>query len=146
MRCNRKLHLQDVRHPVIQQRLRIIDAQVFAVYIDDLGFIRGAAEISLANRFIGTLLPPSGRSMTPRSGFLPGCAPDRCAESVGAAVKSVVVVGSVSAEEWARTSSDQPVKIFTLSDARLRVRIIEYGARIVSIDAPDRRGQTAVRS
>lgn len=49
----------------------------------------------------------------------------------------------VKAEEWGRTSSDRPVEIFTLSDAKLRVRLIEYGARIVSIDAPDRRGQTA---
>jgi aldose 1-epimerase len=50
---------------------------------------------------------------------------------------------SVKAEVWGRTSSHRPVKLFTLSDGRARVQLTEYGARIVSIDVPDRRGQTA---
>jgi aldose 1-epimerase len=53
------------------------------------------------------------------------------------------IKASVRAQEWGRTSSDRPVKLFTLSDAQIRVRLTEYGARIVSIDVPDRRGRTA---
>ena len=50
---------------------------------------------------------------------------------------------AVTAEQWGRTSSNQPVSLFTLSNTHVRVRLLEYGARIVSIDVPDRYGQTA---
>jgi aldose 1-epimerase len=66
-----------------------------------------------------------------------------CLISLALLLSNLPLRASVKTEEWGRTSSDRPVKIFTLSDARLRVRLTEYGARIVSIDAPDRRGQTA---
>jgi aldose 1-epimerase len=66
-----------------------------------------------------------------------------CLTSLAFLLLNLPMKASVKAEEWGRTSSDRPVKLFTLSDARVRVRLIEYGARIVSIDVPDRRGQTA---
>ena len=50
---------------------------------------------------------------------------------------------AVKSEVWGRTPAGQTVRIFTLSDTTIRAQLTEYGARIVSIDAPDRRGQTA---
>jgi aldose 1-epimerase len=66
-----------------------------------------------------------------------------CLVSLAFLLLTLPIKASVKTEEWGRTSSDRPVKLFTLSDAQIRVRLIEYGARIVSIDAPDRRGRTA---
>jgi aldose 1-epimerase len=66
-----------------------------------------------------------------------------CLTSLAFLLLNLPMKASVQTAEWGRTSSHRPVKIFTLSDARIRVRLIEYGARIVSIDAPDRHGQTA---
>lgn len=50
---------------------------------------------------------------------------------------------SVKAEEWGRASSGRPIKFFMLSDADIRVGLTEYGARIVSIEVPDRLGHSA---
>jgi hypothetical protein len=66
-----------------------------------------------------------------------------CLTSLAFLLFNMPMKASVKRAEWGRTSSNRPVKLFTLSDARIRVRLIEYGARIVSIDVPDRRGQTA---
>ena len=49
---------------------------------------------------------------------------------------------SVKVEAWG-TTSDGQAQLFTLSDADLTVRLSNYGAHIVSIDAPDRNGQKA---
>jgi hypothetical protein len=66
-----------------------------------------------------------------------------CLTSLAFLLFNLPMKASVKTAEWGRTSSNRPIKLFTLSDARIRVRLIEYGARIVSIDVPDRRGQTA---
>lgn len=50
--------------------------------------------------------------------------------------------GAVKSTAWGNANG-RPVKLFVLSDGTLRVRITEYGARIVSIEAPDRNGQRA---
>src|ERR1700759_5624191 len=56
--------------------------------------------------------------------------------------------GAVKSEVWgnvpaANGAPEAPVKLFTLSSAKLRVQITEYGARIVSVQAPDRHGKMA---
>ncbi len=48
----------------------------------------------------------------------------------------------VTAEPWGNVDS-QPVTLYTLSDSDLAVRITNFGAHIVSIQAPDRSGKKA---
>lgn len=50
---------------------------------------------------------------------------------------------TVSKEPWGKSTSGKPVEIYKLSDKDLQVRITTYGARVVSIDAPDRDGKMA---
>jgi len=50
---------------------------------------------------------------------------------------------SVNKTGWGKTADGQPVEIFTLSDQDLTVRITTFGARVVSIETPDRNGKTA---
>lgn len=49
--------------------------------------------------------------------------------------------GEMKTEVWGSTPAGQQVKLFTLSDGVLRVRLTEFGARIVSVEAPDRSGR-----
>jgi aldose 1-epimerase len=62
---------------------------------------------------------------------------------VGVAVllMSSLAQASVSEAAWGKTADGTPVKIFTLSDHDLTVRITTFGARVVSIEAPDRTGK-----
>jgi aldose 1-epimerase len=53
------------------------------------------------------------------------------------------VKGAVRTAVWGQTSSGEPVNIYSLDNDHLTVRITEYGARIVSIQAPDRDGKRA---
>jgi aldose 1-epimerase len=64
---------------------------------------------------------------------------------VGAVVllMSSMAQASVSKAAWGKTSDGKPVEIFTLSDADLTVRITTFGARVVSIEAPDKNGNKA---
>ncbi len=50
---------------------------------------------------------------------------------------------AVSKAVWGKTSDGHPVEIYTLSNARLSVQIATFGARVVSIEAPDRSGKKA---
>jgi aldose 1-epimerase len=50
--------------------------------------------------------------------------------------------GVVTSEVWGSTD-EGAVNLFTLTSPELRVRIAEYGARVVSIEAPDRNGHRA---
>jgi aldose 1-epimerase len=50
---------------------------------------------------------------------------------------------SVTKAPWGKTVSGKAVEIFTISDQDLIVRITTFGARIVSIEAPDRNGKKA---
>ena len=66
---------------------------------------------------------------------------------VGAGV-AVLMMGSmaqaaVTKAAWGKTSDGKPVEIYTLSDADLTVRITTFGARVVSIEAPDKNGKRA---
>ena len=56
---------------------------------------------------------------------------------------SLAAKAAVTAEDWGKTPAGEPVRLFTLSDGKVRVQVTEYGARIVSIEAPDRQGKTA---
>jgi aldose 1-epimerase len=47
----------------------------------------------------------------------------------------------VTKEEWGKTAAGTPVQIYTLSDKDLKVRITTFGARVVSIEASDRKGK-----
>ena len=49
---------------------------------------------------------------------------------------------AVNVTPWG-TADGKPVQLFTLSDSDLTVKITNYGAHIVSIDAPDRSGKRA---
>lgn len=51
--------------------------------------------------------------------------------------------GSVTVKPWGKTEAGRPVDIYTLTDGDLTVRITNFGAHIVSIDAPDRTGKKA---
>ena len=61
---------------------------------------------------------------------------------------SVLAVSSlahaaVTATPWGKTPAGQPVELYTLTDSDLTVRITNFGAHVVSIDAPDRHGNKA---
>lgn len=56
---------------------------------------------------------------------------------VGVAGASVTKVG------WGKTSKGTPVELYTISDHDITVRITTFGARVVSIMAPDRNGKMA---
>ncbi|MDE1178057.1 MAG: galactose mutarotase [Edaphobacter sp.] len=49
---------------------------------------------------------------------------------------------AVTSERWG-AASDGEVKLFTLTSPQLRVQLSEYGARIVSVEAPDKSGKRA---
>ncbi len=51
--------------------------------------------------------------------------------------------GSVTVSQWGKTTAGAPVELYTLSDGDLTVKITNYGAHIVSIEAPDRNGHRA---
>lgn len=51
--------------------------------------------------------------------------------------------GGVTKMEWGKTSAGQAVELYTLSGPDLTVKITTFGARVVSIDAPDRNGKQA---
>jgi aldose 1-epimerase len=54
-----------------------------------------------------------------------------------------IAEGGASKAPFGKTASGAPVEIYTLSSKHLTVRITTFGARIVSIEAPDRHGKTA---
>jgi aldose 1-epimerase len=58
-------------------------------------------------------------------------------------VVQAMAQSSVKEASWGKTADGHAVAIYTLSDADLQVRITTYGARVVSIEAPDRHGAKA---
>jgi len=50
---------------------------------------------------------------------------------------------SVTKADWGKTAEGTPVQLYTLSDAEMTVKITTFGARVVSIEAPDRNGHQA---
>ncbi|MGH7091413.1 MAG: aldose epimerase family protein [Stellaceae bacterium] len=51
------------------------------------------------------------------------------------------LTGPAQAEMFGKTRDGQSASIYTLENAHLRVRITDYGGRMVSIEAPDRAGR-----
>ena len=49
---------------------------------------------------------------------------------------------SVRSKPWGTSSQGQPVALYTLTGEAITVTITTYGARVVSIDVPDRSGKT----
>lgn len=50
---------------------------------------------------------------------------------------------AVTEGPWGKTTDGKSVQLFTLTDHDLTVRITTFGARVVSLDAPDRSGKMA---
>ena len=50
---------------------------------------------------------------------------------------------SVSVERWGTLPSGEPVELYTLSNVTLTVRLTNFGAHIVSVEAPDRHSHQA---
>jgi aldose 1-epimerase len=51
--------------------------------------------------------------------------------------------GSVTKDPFGTTTDGKPVEVYTVSNAGLTVKITTFGARVVSIEAPDRNGKKA---
>jgi aldose 1-epimerase len=49
----------------------------------------------------------------------------------------------ITQQPWGKTSDGSPVQLFTLADHGLTVKLITYGAHVISIEAPDRNGAKA---
>jgi aldose 1-epimerase len=64
---------------------------------------------------------------------------------VGAAVLLATgfAQASVTKADWGKTKDGKPVEIYTVSNADLTVKITTFGARVVSIEAPDKHGKKA---
>jgi aldose 1-epimerase len=62
---------------------------------------------------------------------------------VAVLLMSSLAQASVTSMPWGKTADGKPVQIYTLSDHDLTVRITTFGARVVSIEAPDRTGKMA---
>jgi aldose 1-epimerase len=56
---------------------------------------------------------------------------------------SLAAQTTVKKEAWGKTASGQPVEIYTLTDQTLTIRVTTFGARLVSVMAPDRKGNKA---
>jgi aldose 1-epimerase len=54
---------------------------------------------------------------------------------------SSLAQASVNKAPWGKSADGKPVEIFTVSDADLTVRITTFGARVVSIETPDKKGK-----
>lgn len=50
---------------------------------------------------------------------------------------------AVTVAPWGKTAAGEAANLYTLSDADLTVRITNFGAHVVSIEAPDREGKKA---
>jgi aldose 1-epimerase len=70
--------------------------------------------------------------------------------AAGMLVTGSLALGSVARAEttvneasWGRSAQGQPASLFTLTDSDLTMKIMNFGARIASLDAPDRNGVKA---
>jgi len=63
--------------------------------------------------------------------------------TAGLLLTASLAQGAVTKAPWGKTSDGTPVEIYTLTDSSLTVRITDFGAHIVSIEAPGRDGTKA---
>jgi aldose 1-epimerase len=57
------------------------------------------------------------------------------------AVTSASAMGEVRSVVWGRSEAGQEVKLYTLTSGQVEVRVMSYGAKIVSIRTPDKDGR-----
>ena len=57
------------------------------------------------------------------------------------AIVFVFALSGARGQDWGTTAAGEPVRLYTLSDGRLKVMLTNFGARIVRIDAPDLQGR-----
>ena len=50
---------------------------------------------------------------------------------------------AVKVSTWGAMPSGKPVKLYTLENGQLSIQLTEYGARVVNVEAPDRKGNRA---
>ncbi|MGA8938828.1 MAG: aldose epimerase family protein [Acidobacteriaceae bacterium] len=62
---------------------------------------------------------------------------------VAVLLMSSLAGASVTKASWGKTANGTAVQIYTIADHDLTVRITTFGARVVSIEAPDRTGKMA---
>jgi aldose 1-epimerase len=55
----------------------------------------------------------------------------------------VVAKGETKMSIWGKTADGVPVPIYTLTSGQIEVRVMAYGAHLVSVKAPDRNGKMA---
>jgi aldose 1-epimerase len=58
-------------------------------------------------------------------------------------VMAFAAQAEVHKQSWGKTKNGEAVDLYTISGGSLRVTITNYGAHVVSIDAPDRKGANA---
>lgn len=56
---------------------------------------------------------------------------------------AVMLMSSVQKEAWGTTAGGEPVAVYTLTSSTISARIATYGARLISLSAPDRKGAKA---
>src|SRR5690348_17023649 len=63
--------------------------------------------------------------------------------SMMAGAQSATAAVSVTKTDFGKLPDGKPAELYTLKDADLEVKLTNYGARIVAIDAKDRNGKMA---
>ncbi|MFC6647396.1 hypothetical protein ACFQBQ_17820 [Granulicella cerasi] len=65
------------------------------------------------------------------------------AMAAGLVLTSAMAQGEVKKDSWGKSADGQPLFLYTLHDAQLTVKLTNFGAHVVSIDAPDKNGNVA---
>lgn len=65
------------------------------------------------------------------------------AAAAGLAIAAASAHAEVHKTSWGKTPAGEPVDLYTISDGSLTVSITNYGAHVVTIEAPDRQGHKA---
>ena len=63
--------------------------------------------------------------------------------ATGVLLTASLAQAAVTRAPWGKTSDGTPVELYTLSDSALTVKITNFGAHVVSIEAPGRDGKKA---
>ena len=62
---------------------------------------------------------------------------------LGIIAMSIPSQSNVTKQAYGKAADGTPVELYTLQDGKITVRIMTYGGIVVSLEAPDRKGQTA---
>ena len=69
--------------------------------------------------------------------------PTSATDSGTTSASALHIPAIISAERWGKLPSGEPVELYTLTNDTITVTLTNFGAHIVSIEAPDREGQCA---